>query len=61
MRILESRRFMTIKAGHSLPLLKNDIGRVGAILDPVAGSTSQCDCRMNVISSGVVGMALQAI
>lgn len=61
MRIQERRRFMTLKAHHALGLFENNISRVLAVLDAVAGGASKRDGGMNMISFRVVGVAFQAV
>jgi hypothetical protein len=52
---------MTIEASDALCLLENDIGGIFPVVDAVAGSAPHRDGRMNMISRGVIGVALQAV
>ena len=61
MRVQEHRGFMTLKAHHALGLFENNISRVLAVLDAVAGGASKRDGGMNVISFRMVGVAFQAV
>src|SRR5579872_1203449 len=60
-RVGVRRRFMTVKAHHSLSLLENYIGCVPVALDAMAGSASALDCGMNMITGRMVGMTFQAV
>ena len=52
---------MALETGDALRGFENDIGRVVTVFDDVAGSASQRDGRMNVISGRMIGVTFQAI
>ena len=61
MRILERRRFMTLKASDALRLLENDVASILPVLDLVAGSAALIHCGVDMSSCRVIGVAFQAV
>jgi hypothetical protein len=52
---------MALKARNALRLLENDVTRILPVLNSVAGCAAPLHGGMDVISGGVVGVALQAV
>jgi hypothetical protein len=52
---------MALETGDALRGFENDIGRVVMVFEDVARVASQRDGRMNVISSRMIGVTLQAV
>lgn len=60
-RVQERLRLMTLKADDGLSRLENDVSRILPVFNAVAGSASPLDGGVDVIATGMVRMAFQAV